>query len=137
MYIQINTENHANVSRCPPAHFFQYTLAGWVGDCILSKLFLFLKTGYFSSAFSFLKCILEAGARSHQVRAFPALEEDPSLLPSIYIGWLSTTFNSNSRGFNAVFWPLKATHMYKPTDRQKQIHKIKNGIFRAHSMDEI
>lgn len=85
----------------------------------ISKLLLFLKTRYFSSAFSFLKCILEAGELSHQVKAFYSPRRGPKFAPSIYVGWLSTTFNSNSRGFNALFWPLKATHMYKPTHRHK------------------
>lgn len=103
----------------------------------ISKLPLFLNTRYFSSAFSFLKCILEGGELSHQVKAFTALEEDPSLLLVSMLVGSQPPLTPTPRGFKALFRPLKATHMYKPTDRHKQIHKIKNEIFRVHSMDEI
>lgn len=103
----------------------------------ISKLPPFLKTRYFSSAFSFLKCILEGGELSHQVKAFTALEEDPSLFPVSMLVGSQPPLTPTPRGFKALFPPLKANHMDKPTDRHKQIHKIKNEIFRMHSMDEI
>lgn len=78
-----------------------------------SKLPLFLNTRYFSSAFSFLKCILEAGELSHQVKAFTALEEDPSLLPVSMLVGSQPPLTPTPRGFKTLFrlWkPLTCTN---------------------------
>ena len=42
-------------------------------------------------------------------RALPSRPEDHSLLPSTHSRWLTTSYNSRSRGSDTSFWPL-----YKP-----------------------
>ena len=44
------------------------------------------------------------------LRALTALVEDQESVPRTYIGQCITTGNSNSMGFNALFWILQVFH---------------------------
>lgn len=107
---------------CP----FLLVYFSWVGWWLYS---FSLKTRYFSSALSFLKCILEAGARSHQVRAFPAFKEDSCLLPvSMFVGSqpLLTPTPGHSMHSSGLWKPLTCTN--PQTDRNKHT-KLKMKSF--------
>lgn len=41
--------------------------------------------------------------------ALAALPEDLSLVPSTHHGWLTTIFNSASKGYDTLLWPLWAS----------------------------
>ena len=51
--------------------------------------------------------LLELKVRPQGPRALAALAEDLSLVPSTHTGWLTTTSESNSRGWNTH--PLQAS----------------------------
>lgn len=55
--------------------------------------------------------------------ALAALAEDPGLVSSIYM----TIRLSSSRGFNTIFWPLRALGIHMARDKQagKYLHTYK------------
>ena len=70
---------------------------------------------------SIKKSVFRAGEMAQQLRAFTALAEDLSSIPSIQVRWLKTTCNSSSRGSDALFWPLWSLRVLAPTP-----HEINN-----------
>jgi hypothetical protein len=60
-----------------------------------------------------LKNMGGVGPLAQWLRALAALEKDLSSIPSTYIRWFTTTYNSRSRTADACLWaPCAAARMY-------------------------
>lgn len=44
------------------------------------------------------------------LRALTTLEEDLGLVPSIYVGWLTTAHYSSFKESDLLFWPFRGVH---------------------------
>lgn len=55
-------------------------------------------------------CVPRTGEMAQQLKICSAFLEDPSLVLSIYVGWLMTTCHSSSMVPATVFWPSWALH---------------------------
>lgn len=60
---------------------------------------------------------------------FPNLAENPSSLPSIHKGWLTTACNSRFKAFSTLFRLLRTPHACACTSIDTHNEKIvKNGV---------
>lgn len=71
---------------------------------------------------------LQARKAAQWLRMYTAPAEDPNSVPSIHMGWLTTTYNSTSEDLTPLVSMDTGTHVYiltQQTHRHRDTHTVK------------